>query len=269
MSRRALALLVLALALAPAAAPAGGQSRARSGPAVSGVPGEAGHLQVYAYTLRHKSAAEALVLVRPLLSRHGTVELQPEGNTLVVRDSLAALGRIVPALRAYDRPPERLRVQILIVRAFSEPVAVPPGRSLPPWLEDRLQGLLRWDHYQVLAEAGLDTREGEDLAHEVGELYGLSFRMGTLYQDERIKLHDFKIWRVTTVSPPGSGAPLLEATLNLWLDKPKVLGLANSESSDHALMVVLTCERLPRRSTSQVSPVVPEEGVRRPPGGGL
>jgi hypothetical protein len=38
----------------------------------------------------------------------------------------------------------------------------------------------------------------------------------------------------------------VEATLNLSLDKPKVLGLANSESSDHALMVVLTCERLPR-----------------------
>ncbi|HUF79264.1 MAG TPA: hypothetical protein VMR44_10145 [Thermoanaerobaculia bacterium] len=267
--KRPLPPSVFCLALVLLAVPAASQSKAHSDQAESGANAEAGHLQIYAYSLRNKPAAEAMVLIRPLLSQRGTVELQPEGNTLVVRDSLAALGRIVPALRAYDRPPERLRVQILIVRAFSEPVAVPPARSLPPWLEDRLQGLLRWDHYQVLAEAGLDTREGEDLAHEVGELYGLSFRMGTLYQDERIKLHDFKIWRVTTVSPPGSGAPLLEATLNLWLDKPKVLGLANSESSDHALMVVLTCERLPRPSTSRVSPVVPEEGARRPPGGGL
>lgn len=265
MSRPAFALLVLSLALAPAAAPAGGQSRARSGPAVSGAPAEAGHLQVYAYTLRHKAAAEALVLVRPLLSRHGTVELQPEGNTLVVRDTLATLGRIVPSLRAYDRPPEGLRIQVMIVRAYSKAVGGPPRRGLPVWLEERLQGLLRWDYYQVLADAGLETREGEELAHEVGELYGVSFRMGALYQDERVKLHEFKIWRAGAPGAP----PLLAATLNLWLDKPKVLGLANSEASDHALMVVLTAERTAaRRSGSQVSPVYSEDGARRPPGGG-
>lgn len=242
------AVLLLCLALAaPAAAQKAGSSGADE------------HLQAYAYTLRNKPAAEALVLIRPLLSQRGTVELQPGGNTLVVRDSLAALGRIVPTLRAYDRPAERLRLQVMIVRALSEPVDGPPGRSLPSWLEDRLQALLRWDYYQILAEAGLDTREGEDLVHEVGGLYGLSFRVGTLHQDDRIKLHDFRIWRASPVSPAGSEHPLLEATLNLWLEKPKVLGLANSESSDHALMVVLTCERL--AGDPQVSPPV------RPPGG--
>lgn len=242
---------VVLLLLLTLAAPAAAQSPKRSG--------DHDHLQAYAYTLRNKSAAEALVLIRPLLSQRGTVELQPGGNTLVVRDSLAALGRIVPTLRAYDRPAERLRLQVMIVRALSEPVDGPPGRSLPSWLEDRLQALLRWDYYQILAEAGLDTHEGEDLVHEVGGLYGLSFRVGTLYRDERVKLHDFKIWRASPVSPAGSEHPLLEATLNLWLEKPKVLGLANSESSDHALMVVLTCERL--TGDPQVSPPV------RPPGG--
>ena len=267
MYKTSLSALLLCLALVPLAAPAGAQQAARS---QRGERSEEGHLQVYAYTLRNRPAAEALVLIRPLLSQRGTVELQPGGNTLVVRDSLAALGRIVPTLRAYDRPPERLRVHVLIVRAFSEPVPAVPGRSLPAWLEDRLQGLLRWDYYQVLAEAGLDTREGENLVHEVGELYGLSFRVGTLYQDERVKLHDFKIWRAgRSVSPAGAAhQPLLEATLNLWLAKPKVLGLANSESSDHALMVVLTCERLPLDGGSQVSPVFPTDPQpRRPPGG--
>ncbi|HSL81516.1 MAG TPA: hypothetical protein VLF66_01995 [Thermoanaerobaculia bacterium] len=216
------------------------------------------NLQVYAYTLRHKPAGEALVLIRPLLSRRGTVELQPRNNTLVVRDTLAALGRIVPALRGYDRPPEDLRVKVMIVRADSRPMAAPGVESLPGWLEDRLRELLRWDHYQVLAQAGLDTREGQSLTHELGELYGVSFRIGTLLQDERLKLHDFKLWRAGA----GDGKYLLEATLHLWLHKPKVVGLANSESSDHALMVVLTCERLPEGSgSSQVSPPLP----KRPP----
>ncbi|HEX6199638.1 MAG TPA: secretin N-terminal domain-containing protein [Thermoanaerobaculia bacterium] len=237
--------LLLSVVIALSGAPAAGQA----------AKGQDENLQVYAYTLRHKPAAEALVLIRPLLSRRGTVELQPRGNTLVVRDTLAALGRVVPTLRAYDRPPEALRVHVMIVRADTRPVAVTPkSKRLPDPLEKRLRELLRWDYYQVLAEAALNTREGQNLAHEVNSLYGVSFRMGTLFQDERLKLHDFKLWR----SGAEDGKYLLEATLHLWLRKPKVVGLANSESSDHALMVILTCDRVPE----------PEDSPPRRPKGG-
>jgi hypothetical protein len=241
-------LLAVAAPGAPAVAQSGqsGQS-GQSRPQVSGVPGDrapAQNLQVYAYTLRHKPASEALMLIRPLLTSRGTVELQPEGNTLVVRDTLAALGRIVPTLRAYDQPPAPLRMHVMVVRADSRPSPSYAGSSLPDWLEERLRGLLRWDYYRVLADSGVQTREGESVTHEVGLSYGVSFRMGNVLSGDRIKLHDFKVWRAGT--PNGRDEPLVEATLNLSLDKPKVLGLANSESSDHALMVVLTCERLPQ-----------------------
>lgn len=262
-TRIAVLILCVVAALAVASPPV--QAQAARGrqeePRVSGDPG--GHLQVYAYTLRHKPAGEALVLIRPLLTSRGTLELQPGTNTLVVRDTLAALGRIVPTLRAYDRPPEALRLQVMIVRAFSRPVTVPPGRSLPSWLEERLRGLLRWDYYQILAESGLEAREGQRVTHEVGGLYGVSFRVGTLLPDERVKLNDFKVWRSGAGGEAEPGRSLLEATLNLWIDKPKVLGLANSESSDQALMVVLTCERAGR--ADGVVPVSPP--VRHPPGG--
>jgi len=253
-------LLAACLALPLAGASAAAQERPREGQ-VSGVP-RPSTFQVYAYTLRHKPAGDALVLIRPLLSKEGTIEIQPQTNTLVVRDTLAALGRIVPALRAYDRPPEDLRVEVMIVRAYSRPMPQGAGGSLPSWLEERLRGLLRWDYYQVLAKSGVDTREGQEVSHEVGGLYGVSFEVGSLLQDERVKLDDFKIWRVDAGSKGGAagigvGEPLLEATLNLWLDKPKVLGLANSESSDHALMVVLTCQRSERSA----------KGPGRPPGG--
>ena len=245
------ALLLACLALPLAGLPAAAQKRPPTTSQVSPVhPG----LQLYAYTLRHKPAAEALVLIRPLLSKEGTLELQPRTNTLVVRDTLAALGRIVPALRAYDRPPEDLRVEMMIVRAYSRPVPAGPGRTLPPWLEAKLRSLLRWDYYQVLADSRVDTQEGQGVTHELGGLYGVSFELGTVLHDERVSLSDFKVWRAGGASGT-AGEPLLEATLNLWLDKPKVLGLANSESSDHALMVVLTCQRR-------------EAASRRPGGGG-
>lgn len=260
-TRIAILFLLFVGSLALASAPVQGQVR-REGPPVSGSP-EA-HVQVYAYTLRHKPAGEALLLIRPLLTPRGTLELQPRTNTLVVRDTLAALGRIVPTLRAYDRPPEDLRLQMMIVRAYSRPVPGAQARSLPSWLEERLRGLLRWDYYQVLAESGVNAREGQDVAHEVGDLYGVSFRVGSVFPDERVKLHDFKIWRAGAGGRSAPRETLLEATLNLWLEKPKVLGLANSESSDHALMVVITCARPDRtRGRPQVS-----GEVREPPGGG-
>ncbi len=239
--------------LAQSAPRAESPQRAQEAPRVSGQqPGRPPGVQVYAYTFRHKRAAEALVLIRPLLSKEGTIELQPESNTLVVRDTLAALGRIVPTLHAYDRPPQPLRIRVMIVRASTRVVSgIPEAKPLPPWLEQRLRGLLRWDHYTVLAESGLDTEEGQDVSDEVGGLYGVSFRLGSVFEDERIQLRDFRIWHADRKIEK----PLLRATLNLWLGKPKVLGLANSESSDQALMVVLNCER-PEPARNQVSPVI-------------
>lgn len=215
-------------------APAGAQS----GPQVSGHPDS--RIHVYSYAFQHKLAVEAMPLVQPLMTRKGTIELQPEDNALVIRDTVAALGRIVPALRAYDQPPQELRIEVMIVRAASRPMLGTGSDGLPEWLEDKLRSLLRWDFYALLSRSGFTAREGQAVTHEVGRRYGLSFRPGTLGAGEQVKLHDFRIWQVGEEA----GEPLLEATLNLWLDKPKVLGLANSESSGRALMVVLTCERL-------------------------
>src|SRR6201999_1823572 len=53
----------------------------------------AGEVVLQAYTLRHQRASDAVALVYPLLSRKGTVELQPGGNTLVIRDVQSALNR--------------------------------------------------------------------------------------------------------------------------------------------------------------------------------
>ncbi|MES1211706.1 MAG: secretin N-terminal domain-containing protein, partial [Acidobacteriota bacterium] len=107
--RIAQSFLVLALLTAACAA----QSRPQQG----GPSGNPGDLVLHAYTLKHRKATEALPLVSPLLSPRGTVELQPGTNTLVLRDTIASLGRIVPALRAYDHPARPLTLELYIVRA--------------------------------------------------------------------------------------------------------------------------------------------------------
>lgn len=201
---------------------------------------------VRAYTFQHQRASEALALVSPLLSPRGAVELQPAGNTLVIRDVPAAINRIMPALRNFDRPPRPLRLEVFVVRA-SKAVVSPQMHSsdLPEALTQRLSDLLGYHVFEKQAQAQLSGVEGQSVVYELGE-YKVSFRFGTLQESQRTKLLNFRISR------RGDGRPeatLLHAHLNLWLDQPLSLGLAKNEQSREALMLVLTLREgeAPRR----------------------
>jgi hypothetical protein len=196
-------------------------------------------LGVYAATLEHQRASEAVELVRPLLSPRGTVELQPGGNTLVVRDSLAALARIAPVLRSFDHPPRPLRLEILVVRASTSPVSPAVPSDVPADLVERLRKLLRYDTFTLLARADLKTLEGEQVLYEMGGGYGVRFQLGSLFADERIKLHGFQVLR----GDPATARPLIHTNLTLLVDQTVTLALAPREGSEKALMVVVTCRR--------------------------
>ncbi len=191
-------------------------------------------LLVHAYTLRHQPAAEALALVHPLLSPLGSVQLQPGGNTLVVRDEAAVVERVVELLREFDHPAQKLAIRIQVVRAGNGG----EGRALDPELADRLRELLRYDSYRVMAAADLEAREGERASYELGAEYRIAFQLGTLMSGERLKLHDFE---VTRGADPEASQRLLRTHVNLSLGRPMILGLAKNESSRRALLLVLTC----------------------------
>lgn len=214
-------LCILALASALAAQPPAG-------------PGE---ILLRAYTLKYQSASEAVTLVYPLLSPKGTVELQPSGNTLVVRDTAEALRKIMPVLRAYDHPPRPLRLEVSVVRASRAAVSPQTQHSdLPEGLTKQLRDLLGYDNFETQASAQLSGVEGQRVIYELGPEYRVSFRFGTL-ENQRVKLSSFRISR----QPEGKmESNLLQMNLTLWMDQTMNLGLAKSEASREALMVVLT-----------------------------
>lgn len=222
--RRRLARALLLASLAPAAA-------------AQIAPG----LVERSFTLEHQPAAEAILLVVPLLTERGAVELQPGGNTLVLRDTPAVVERAVRLLEDFDHPAGGLRLRIQLVRAGLDGDGE-QGERLPDALARRLRELLRYNSYRLLAGAAVDVAEGEEVAHALGDEYEIEFRMGTLRSDRRIKLHGFRVARRTG---EGDAEPsqLIHTNLNLWLDKPMILGLARAESSEQALMVVLTASR--------------------------
>lgn len=189
-----------------------------------------------AYTFKHQRASEAVSHVYPLLSPRGTVEVQPATNTLVLRDTLAALSRIVPVLHRFDHPPRPVRLEVMIVKASRNQVSPSVKRSdLPEQLTKRLRQLLPYDIYETQAQAQLDALEGQSVIYELGSEYEVSFRLGTLLDEQRIKLSSF---RITRQGRPGTN--LIHTNLNLKVDQIMSLGLAKSEASRDALMVVLT-----------------------------
>ena len=195
-------------------------------------------LVLHAYTLKHQRASDAIPLVHPLLSERGTVELQPGDNTLVIRDTPGALARILPVLRSFDHAPRPLRVEIMIVKASRSAVSPPMNHSdLPEELTRRLRKILLYDNYDLEAQSLLQPVEGESVTYEIGEGYQVAFRLGTVLPDRRVRLTDFEIARR---SPKRGPQELLHTNLNLWLDQTMSLGLAKSEGSREALMVVLT-----------------------------
>lgn len=212
----------------------------------SGAPDD---LRVYAYTLQHQSVNEALALVRPLLSGRGTVEIQPGGNTIVLRDIPAALDIIVPQLRAFDHEPQAVRLHVQVVQAFQGQTAGTPAPlstpgHLSPALQKRLRELLRYDSYVLQADVRLDVREGEEALYELGTLYTVGFRLGGVVADKRVKLHNFRITRrPTTGAFEKDEKQLLATNVNLWLDQTLILGLARDESAADALMLVVSASR--------------------------
>ncbi|HEX4966522.1 MAG TPA: secretin N-terminal domain-containing protein [Thermoanaerobaculia bacterium] len=209
--------------------------------------GSRGEVVLQAYTFQYQRASEAADLVYPLLSPKGTVEVQPRGNTLVIRDTAAALNRIVPVLRSFDHPARPMRLEVFIVRASRNTVSPQVRHSdLPEQLTKRLHDLLTYDNFEMEAQARLGGVEGQQVIYEMGQGYKVSFRFGKMTDDQRVKLSSFRISR----QPEGQAEKvLLQANVPLQCDQTMSLGLAKSEASREALMLVLTLREgdAPRR----------------------
>lgn len=250
-----LAVCAVLLSLAAAATAQAPRSRTAEN-------GTDSRFQVYAYTLRHQPAHEALAQIRDLLSEEGTVEVQPGGNTLVLRDYRTRIARVVPVLESFDHPPQNLRFDIRIVRAgprrnarekAAAMVPGPPGETesgLSEQLEKRLRSFLRYDEYQVLARAAMTSREREEVTYALGSTYSVSFRPGAVMDGrsgQRLKLEGFRIHK-NVDSPTNKGRrlepeELFHATLNLWVDRPFSLVLAQDDERQEALLIAISCRR--------------------------
>ncbi len=209
-------------------------------PAPAGAQQPAEELVVTIFTLEYRSTLEAIAAVEGLLSSAGSVELQPSDNVLVVRDTAAVMRAVRSRLRTFDTPPRRVRVELQVVRAGSSGERGGSPRLAAP-LAERLRELLGFRDFRLLARATLEASEGETIRHEFGTGWEVGFVSAADVSPATLRLENFVLSR-------GRGEearPLIHTNLNLTADRPMVLGLAQTETSETALMVVLTWIELP------------------------
>jgi len=201
---------------------------------------ESGPIVTGTFTLQHRAASEAIDLIHPLLTERGAVELRPVDNTLVIRDVSGTVDRALMLLAEFDLPASPLRFEIRVVRAGLDRAddGNQAAEGLPPALVVRLRELLRYDSFELLSGTELAASESQQLEAWIGADFQVRFRVGVVQVDRRVKLHGFQVARR---QQDGEVEVLIHTNLNLWLDKPMILGLARTESSEQALMVVIHC----------------------------
>jgi hypothetical protein len=189
-------------------------------------------------TLVHRKAGDALQLVEPLLSPRGTVELQVANNTLVVRDTLAALTRIVSAVRAFDRPARPVVLELELLRGERSP-ALEEGNLPAPRLAAQIRRLLPYPRLVALARARLSGLEGEAVAYELHHGYRVSFAFGNWTPDQKMRLERFRVVRMG----PSEERQLLGTSVHVRVSQPLVLALTRDEASERALLLVLELDQ--------------------------
>lgn len=197
-------------------------------------------LKVFAYQLRHRPLLEAATQIQPMLSSRGSLELRPADNTLVIRDSVTALTRIVPALHQLDHATRDLMIEVTIVEAHRAVVSpILPSDELPEAFAQRLKEVLPYRSFRVMAYTRLTAQEGQEVTYQVDGGFELDFRLGTVVGDRQLKLHGFRVSKLAG-SDPAKSKQLYHSNLNLLMTMPTVLVLASDESSRTAFAVILT-----------------------------
>ncbi len=119
---------------------------------------------------------------------------------------------------------------------------------------------------EVIARTELTALEGESVAATLGDRFEVAFKAGSVGDDGRLRLEGFRIAPVSAnksrryeadrLLEPGErreSEPMLHATLNLWLDQPLTLIVAQEES----LVVAVTCRREGLSSSPQGGTTTP------------
>lgn len=217
-------------------------------PAVQGRPAgpAAQRLPTQLFTVRFKDVNDVYLLIEPLLSARGSVQMQPRLRTLAVTDDEETLKKIEALIQSYDLPPRNVEVALQLILATT-------AEKSPETISPRIRGVIqklneistRWSDYRLLGTATVTSSEGDRASVEMGDDYRISFAVDYVSDDQKIvRFKRFTLdRREKSKRPESSGETttrVLDTALNLKEGKLYIFGASRMESSNRALFMTIT-----------------------------
>jgi hypothetical protein len=198
-------------------------------------------LAVRSFSFKFKQADKAAAAIKPLLSKEGSMSIQPSSNSLVVTDRAENMKAVAKMIGDFDKEPQSFRLYVRIVGASR----VEGTPKIADDLKDvaRKLAILPYNFYENVGEATVQGKEGDPGLIDMSTGYRANFKFGEYDPaSDSIAVNDLQIAKLTG-EKRDQLTSLLKTTLNLTIGQPYILGAAKGPQSQRALMIVLVARR--------------------------
>jgi hypothetical protein len=198
-------------------------------------------LAVRSFTFKFKQADKAAAAIKPLLSKEGSMSIQPSNNSLVVTDRAENMKAVAKMIGDFDKEPQSFRLYVRIVGASR----VEGTPTIPDDLKDvsKKLAMLPFNFYEAVGEATVQGKEGDPGLINMSTGYRAAFKFGEYDPaSDSIAVNDLQIAKLTGVKKDQLTS-LLTTTLNLTIGQTYILGASKAPQSQRALMIVLVARR--------------------------
>jgi hypothetical protein len=198
-------------------------------------------LAVRTFTFKFKQADKAAAAIKPLLSKEGSMSIQPSTNSLVVTDRAENLKSVAKLIGDFDKAPQSFRLYLRIVGA----ARVEGTPKIADDLKDvaRKLAILPYNSYESVGEATIQGKEGDPGLIDMQTGYRAGFKFGEYDPaSDSIAVNDLQISKLTGAQKDQLTS-LLKTSLNLTIGQSYILGASRAPQSQRALMIVLVARR--------------------------
>lgn len=199
-----------------------------------------------AYEVKFKSLADAAELVSPLLSREGTLTLQPRLKAITVQDRVSVLGRVAALLQSFDLAPRNVEISLSLFLG-TDKRAQEAGRTVPPsamtrdvrGIAETLGDFTKWNAYEPLGGRAVTGVEGGRVTVNLSDEYRVAYVIDTV-GDQSVKLSNFVLQRVVRGADGKTEVQdVYSAAVVLPVGRMLMLGAAQNPESKRALFLTL------------------------------
>jgi hypothetical protein len=198
-------------------------------------------LAVRSFSFKFKQADKAAAAIKPLLSKEGSMSIQPSTNSLVVTDRAENLKSVAKLIGDFDKEPQSFRLYVRVVGASR----VEGTPKIADDLKDvaRKLAILPYNSYESVGEATVQGKEGDPGLIDMSTGYRANFKFGEYDPaSDSIAVNDLQIAKLTGAQHDQLTS-LLKTSLNLTIGQTYVLGASKAPQSQRALMIVLVARR--------------------------